>query len=216
MAARRRFRRIPLRDGEAHLETVVETKADVLDLCSEGIGLRSMKRVHPGRPCTVVLGDNGTRLVIEGRSVWERYAGRDITSRGILMPFFSTGIRFDEAHDELLALTCSGNGCGRSVRWSPESQTALLSYPELFTVRSISLGGMLTESWNPLKIDTELTGRLYLPGEPSPLEFLGKVIFTDPVMKSDGKVYLVGFEYISMQEQHAERLEAFIRIRSAL
>jgi Tfp pilus assembly protein PilZ len=214
---RRQNKRIPLRSEEIRIITMTETTAQVTDLSSFGIGLKSSKRLRPGSPCTVTIGGNGSLLVIQGKSVWEKFAGWTARPGGKVDAVFFLGIRLDEERPDLLVRACEG-ACdsGKTVRVRVPDMTVRLSYAESLNVLNLSSGGVLAEALNPFEPGTERIVRLFLPDSSDPIKCVTRVTSCKTVRHESDKQYHIGLEFIGMDDFQAERLKIFTLMLSAI
>jgi hypothetical protein len=214
---RRQYKRIPLRGDEIRVEMMTETTAQLNDLSKLGICLKAPKRLRPGNPCTVTIGNGGSPVVLQGTLVWERFAGWVANPRGQADAFFFAGIRFDDERQDVMSRVCGGD-CdgGRTVRVSAPDMTARLSYAEALSVITLSCGGLFAESLNPLAPGTERILRIFLPDSPEPITCMARGTSCSPVKSESEKKYHLGFEFIAMDDAPAERLKGFILMLSAL
>ena len=210
---RRQDKRIPLRGDEIRVEMMTETTAQMTDLSSHGIRVKTSKRLRPGSPCTVTLGRNGSLLVLQGKSVWEKFAGWAATPGGKVDALFFSGIRLDDEHQDLMELACDGSN---AVRVKASDMTVRLSNTESLTVLNLSYGGVLTIALNPLEPGTERIIRLFLPDSSDPIKCMTRVTSCKPVRHESEKLYNIGFEFIAMDDAQAERLKIFTLMLSAI
>lgn len=214
---RRQYKRIPLRGDEIRVEMMTETSAQLTDLGRHGIGLKAPKRLRPGSPCTVTIGNNGSPLILNGTSVWERFAGWVANPRGQADAFFFAGIRFNDEHQDLMTRVC-GDNCDdvRTIRMIVSDTTVLLSYAEAFTALTLSCGGLFAESLNPQEPGIERILRIFLSDNQVPINCIAKGTSCRPVKDDSEKKYHIGFEFLAMADVQAERLKGFILMRSAI
>ena len=214
---RRQYKRIPLRGDEVRVEMMIETSAQLIDLGRHGIGLKAPKRLRPGSPCTVTVGNNGSPVTLNGTSVWERFAGWVANARGQADAFFFAGIRLDDERQDLLTRVCGDNFDDvRTVRMNASDTTVRLSYAEAFTVLTLSCGGLFAESLNPLETGTERILRIFLSDNQEPIKCIAKGTSCRPVKSESEKKYHIGFEFIAMDDAQAERLKGFILMLSGI
>ncbi len=214
---RRQYKRIPCKGDEIRVEIVTEIEGQVSDLSMQGIGVKAPKRVMPGTHCTITIGTDGSLASLRGTSVWERFAGYSINSRGDFDSLFSAGIRLEEAPEDLMKRICTGDFAGaEAVRVKPSSLNVFLIYTESLPVINLSYGGLLAESWNSLEYGTDIILRLFLPDCPKPIKCLGRVTSCQPFNHGPEKKYHVGFELVTMDEEHAKQLKAFVQTRSVI
>jgi len=217
MDARRQYKRIPLKGDEIRVEVMTETSAQVTDLSKTGIGVKVSMRLRPGSPCTVTIGSNGSLMVLQGTSLWERFAGWSANPRGQVDTLFFAGIRLDDERQDLMTLAC-GEDCEstRTVRVKASDMTARLSYAESLAAINLSYKGLLAESWNTMEPGTERIARIFLPDNPKPVKCMIRVTSCKPVKQESEKKYHLGFEIVTMDVEQAERLKAFILLLSAI
>jgi Tfp pilus assembly protein PilZ len=214
---RRQYKRIPCKGDEIRVEVVTEIEAQVSDVSRQGIGVKAPKRITPGTPCTVTIGTDGSLVNLRGTSVWERFAGYSINPHGDFDSLFSAGIRLEEAPENLMTRICAGDLAGaEAVRVKPSNLNVVLIYTESLTVINLSYGGLLAESWNSWEYGADIIARLFLPDCPKPIKCLGRVTSCQPVNHGPEKKYHVGFELVSMDDEHARLLKAFVQMRSVV
>lgn len=214
---RRQYRRVSCRDDKIRVEIAKEIKARVSDLSRRGIGLKAPARVSPGTPCTVTIGSNGSLLMLQGTSLWERFAEWSVNPGGNVDALFSSGIRFEEAHEDLMTRFFSGGSDDAgAVRVKVSDLTVLLSYAESLKVINLCYGGVLAESWNPWEYGTESIVRLFLPDMIEPIKCVGRVASCRPVRHESERKYHVGFELAAMDEEHAGQFKSFVQMRSVI
>lgn len=214
---RRQYKRIPLRGDEIRIEMMSETDAELTDLGRHGIGLKAPKRLRPGSLCTVTIDNNGSPVILNGTSVWERFAGWVANPRGQADAFFFAGIRFDYERQDLLTSFC-GNNCDdvRTIRINVSDMTVRLSYAEAFMALTLSCRGLFAESLNPLEPGTERVLRIFLTDNQEPINCIAKGTSCRSVKSESDKKYHIGLEFIAMDVAQAERLKGFILMRSAI
>jgi len=218
MDARRQYKRIPLKGDEIRVEVMTETSAQVTDLSKTGIGVKVSMRLRPGSPCTVRIGSNGSLMVLQGTSLWERFAGWSANPRGQVDTLFFAGIRLDDERQDLMTLACGEEyESTRTVRVKASDMTARLSYAESLTAINLSYKGLLAESWNTMEPGSERIARIFLPDNPNkPVKCMIRVTSCKPVKHESEKKYHLGFEFVTMDDEQAERLKTFILMLSAL
>jgi len=206
-----------LKGDEIRAEMMTEATAQVTDLSPFGMRVKTSKRLRPGSPCTVTLGKNGSVLVLQGKSVWEKFAGWAAKPGGQVDALFFSGIRLNDEHQDLMELAGYG-ACGsdKAVRVKASDMTAQLSNAESLTVLNLCYGGVLTEALNPLQPGNERIIRLFLPDDTDPIKCMTRVTSCKPVRRESEKLYHIGFEFLAMDDSQAERLKIFTLMLSAI
>lgn len=213
---RRQYKRIPVEGDEIRLEIMTEIRARVSDLGMLGMGVKLPKRLRPGSTCTVRIGSNGSFVFLQGTLVWEQFSGLEVNPHGEVDSLFSAGIRLIDAPGDFMK-RAGGEDSGslRAIRVKTSDLTVLLSYPESLTILTISYGGLLAESWNPMVLDTENIARLFMPDSTEPVKCVVRVTTCKPVKHGTEKKYHVGFQFVAMDDARAELIRAFVRKRSS-
>lgn len=217
MDTRRQYKRVPLRGDEIRVEIMNETSAQVTDLSKTGIGVKISMRLRPGSPCTITIGNNGSLMVLQGTSLWERFAGWSANLRRPVETLFFAGIRLDDERQDLMTLAC-GAECetSRTMRVKAPDLTASLSYLESLKAINLSYKGLLAESWNNMEPGSERIARIFLPDNPKPIKCMIRVTSCTPVKHDSERKYHLGFEFVTIDDSQAERLKAFILMLSAI
>ena len=214
---RRKHSRIPLKGEAIRAETVSEISAQVADLSMDGLGVKTSKRLMPGRPCMITIGANGSVMILRGTTVWERFAGWSVSPRRHRDPLYSAGIRLEEPRRDMVSRALGGESDRtRAVRVYAPDLKVLLSFTEALAVLNLSYGGLLAESWNPMEPGTESSTRIFLPDLPEPVKCLARVTSCEPVKTEAGRKYHIGFEFVDMDPAQTERLKSFIILRSSI
>jgi hypothetical protein len=164
-----------------------------------------------------MISNNGSLLVLQGKSVWEKFAGWAARPGGQVDDLFYSGIRLDDEHQDLMTWACEGAGdCGKTVRVKASDMTVRLSNTESLKVLNLSNGGVLAEALNPLEPGVERIIRLFLPDSSDPVKCMTRVTSCKSVLHESEKLYHVGFEFIAMDDFQTERLKVFILRLSAI
>lgn len=222
---RRRFRRYVVESKDIHAKTVYATKVEVLNLSSGGACLKTTRSLKLGGNYLLKLTSGNSLIPVKCHVIWEVLAGSEPAPGGGVMPFYKAGIVFEETSSgKLIELERFMSASGIAVeRESAEqnamralrfkiygNEEAILNYLKSYHVRKLSLGGMLIQADGELKADEKYPMGLFLPGEATPIKFLGRIASCSAAVDVAPLRFDVGIEFLEMHEPDRTRLAAFI------
>lgn len=205
---------------------IFANSVEIIDISVGGISFTADRRLNLGSEYTLQIEENKESISLKGTIVWSKLKGSRKTETEDFVPIYAVGMKFadmtSEKLNELVAFIeahtqrdpCSVTAHGLSgtrfnMRFNIniEGETILVS-PASYTVKKISMAGMLIESKFPLEIEERLPMEFELPGH-SPVCFLGRV--ASCIAPDDANAgYAVGIEFINMPEEHNQKLREFI------
>lgn len=203
---------------DIHAKTLVASKVRILDISAEGMCIKGKKHLRLGSKCFVNLENKDTYVPVEGTIVWEKVSESIIDFSGEMITFFTAGIKFDDMHPQLTDILgiheVSSIPDEESLRVKRfkihNNKIAFVDYPETFVVKSLSLGGLLGETFNEVQVNSEFPMQLFLPKADSSIKLYGRVASCEPVKGRDPKLYNIGIEFMEMSEDNRLRLDRFI------
>ena len=89
------------------------------------------------------------------------------------------------------------------------SGETVLTCSESYAVKKISMGGMLIETGDILKVEEKLPMEISLPDH-NVISFFGRIASCIPIKDRETKLYAVGIEFLNMPEDHSDKLDRFI------
>ncbi|TAN40194.1 MAG: PilZ domain-containing protein [Nitrospirae bacterium] len=206
------------------------SKVDILDISLGGISLQIDKGVRIGSSYKLNIESKNRSIQIKGTVVWASLKGSRKTDVGDVAPVYAVGIKFDELDsakiNELVAFieshkeeqdsvtlhSVSGNRFNMRFHLSEDGRS-ILTCPEDYRVKKISLGGMLIVTENVMKVEQQMPMEIFLPGD-SNIKFTGRVASCLPIEETDPKQHEIGIEFLNMPEGNSQKLNEFISMLS--
>jgi hypothetical protein len=203
-----------------HGSLTFASEVDILNMSLSGVALRLDRRLNIGTEYTLKLDVDDATVSVQGVIVWA--ALDDVKKRpgGDETPVYTAGMKFTNIVTPRLAHLLEFIDRNKlipdkrlgGVRFSINaSGKALLDVPQPYTVKVISLRGMLIEADHPLDKESRSPMEIALDnGEP--LRFEGRVAFREQVASQDGPVlWHLGIEFMDMPIGDRKRLDAYIQ-----
>jgi len=222
---KRRYERFVVEDMALHAKALFVTEVGLLDVSMTGACLVAKRSLKTGDHYLLRLYNKGTALTLQGVVVWVMFSGNVKNVREEAMPVYKAGIVFRNVSSDTLVqlkdfMRTSGSPDGEKVsdEYPPsalrfrikESESAVLYYHKTSPVKKISLGGMLMEGHNRIKLEWRAPMALFLPNENAPIKFHGRVASCIEVSGKRSKHYDIGIEFLDMPEHDRLRLSEFL------
>lgn len=200
----------------------------IIDISLGGISLHIDRALKLDNEYMLRIDANDRSISVKGVVVWSTLMGSRKTEEGDIVPLYSVGMRFDdlasekinnlvefiEAHkkeqDSVQLHSLSGMRLNMRFHLAADGEF-MLTCPEDFLVKKISLGGMLIETEAALEIDQQLPMVLSLPGDRE-ISFTGRIASCIPIETEDQKEFAIGIEFLDLRENDIENLNEFIKM----
>lgn len=202
-------------------------RVEILDISIGGILLRMDRGLEIKNEYALKLLNKDKSIFLRGIVVRSLKTGKRKFPSGKIIPVYDVGIKFTNLSNEKLsqllkyidvhhrggynrdAVHCL-SGLRLNIRFRIDfPEKAYLSCPEEYSVKELSLCGMLIESGYPLEIEKRITMEIFPPKVQS-INFSGRVVTCTPVSIKESKHYDIGIEFVEIPEKNTERLSAFI------
>jgi c-di-GMP-binding flagellar brake protein YcgR len=92
-----------------------------------------------------------------------------------------------------------------------QPQKSVLQSHDLYTVKNLSVGGMLIESYCPFKTGEKISMDLNIPGEKT-IHFLGRIITSRQIGNMELKRYDIGVEFSEMSESDNNIIKMYLNL----
>ena len=190
---------------------------DIINISLGGLAFRTGTRLQVGEAYTVTMDVAGKRVAMRGVVAWSVLGGLEIRG-GETVPVYSVGMKFHGAFTEdgqsLLAAAdpVAVEQRVAGVRFHLDGQ-ASIAHPLRYTVRVISMHGMLIEIDHPMKVDEVLPLEISLEDE-APIHCRGRVASCQEQLHEHPKHYDVGFEFKQMPDEDNARLARVVKALS--
>jgi hypothetical protein len=199
------------------------TEVSVIDIGMGGVSLTADKRLNIGARYQLKL-EGDTRVVsVTCEVAWSRMSGTRKSADGGSVPVYTAGMKFvgvspDSAADLLKVVEAvvhdaapPDNDRRAHSRFPPKPPgIALLDLPSGYSVKTISLSGMLIESAEALALESRVPMIMPLHDGPD-IDFVGRVVSCVPTPDSTGGRYDIGIEFVDLTDAARRALAAFIQ-----
>lgn len=213
---RRRHRRFEVAGLGGRL--VVPMEVQVVDLSLGGMALETNGYLQFGRRYTVNLDNGERRATLIAKVAWCKLRGTKKNPAGEVVPVYRAGLRFQILASERLhelweiirdhaVVEVDDSVFGR---FSPERPKVVeLDSDYRFSVRKLSLSGMLIETDFVPELEARLPLEVLLPG--NPWEALARVVSVPNLgRRSIGELTQVGLEFSGLDSDSRSALKAYI------
>jgi c-di-GMP-binding flagellar brake protein YcgR len=221
---KRRYKRFVVENMDIHAKTLLAAETELLDISVTGACITAQKSLRFADKHLIKLESEGKHLPVQCTIIWKNLIGSAKNLSGEFVPVYKAGIAFKGiSSDKLVRLKdfirMSGIPKERRVRdeYGPSAlrfkidnnKKAVLYYQRTSMVKKISLGGMLIELYNGIKVDKRFPMALFLPNEDRQIRFQGRVASCIEIPGNKLR-HDIGIEFIDMQENDKSRLSKFL------
>lgn len=215
-AGRRRHRRYEVAGLGGRL--VVPMEVRVVNLSLGGMSLETNDYLQFGRNYSVNLDHNGHRVTLVATVAWCKLRHTKKNPSGDVVPVFRAGLRFQVLSGERLhelwqiirdhaVVEVDDSVFGRFAPEQP--QVVELDSDYKFSVRKLSLSGMLIETDFVPELEARLPLEVLLPD--SPIEALARVASVPNLgQRARGEPTQIGVEFCGLDSQRRSELRAYL------
>jgi hypothetical protein len=222
---KRKHKRLSLNSTKINGKIMFSKIVDIIDISIGGISLKTDRRLNIGNEYAVKIDEKGIGFSLKAIVMWASLLECIKSDIGDLTPIYAVGMKFKDLSDDKISELVQfidahkqmerGAGGARhaeDIRFhmrfhvSP-SGNAALTCSGVYTIRTISMGGMSIETGNALEIEQRLPLEILFPGE-SRVNFFARVVTCTPI--EDTLQYAIGLEFLNMPEDTRSILEKFI------
>lgn len=224
-AGKRRYQRFSVDKLGMHSTAVFASDIEVSDINLLGARIKSTERPRVGSDYLIKFVKEGTLSPLKCTVVWEKLSETIQKTDGESIPVFAAGIEFRDINSDRMyklrdfigrfTLTDEQRFAYekglQGVRFKIHArEMALLCREENYTVKKISLCGMLIETGAAMKVDKQYPMELFLPNDNFPISFTGRFASCIPVSQKTEDRFNAGIEFIDISENDRSRLSNFI------
>ena len=199
------------------------TEVSVIDIGMGGVSLTADKRLNIGAKYQLKLEGNERVVSVTCEVAWSRMSGTRKTTDGGSVPVYTAGMKFvgvsPESAGDLLKVVEAvvhdaappENDRRAHSRFPPKPPgIALLDLPSGYSVKTISLSGMLIESAAALARESRVPMIMPLHDGPD-MNFVGRVVSCVPTPDSADGRYDIGIEFVNLTDAARQALAVFIQ-----
>jgi Tfp pilus assembly protein PilZ len=222
MQEKRRHKRYNLDLIDVNGKMSLTDKVEVLDISLGGVAVKADRRLNIGKEYMIKLQEKGKTLDVKGIVVRSELSGIETRSHGETASIYTAGMVFKDGFADKIAdflrpieqkrKKTSPAAADRrfNVRFdiiTPGKHT--LSYPLQFKVRSVSLGGMLIQTQQPVEINSAIPMELSLNADQAVI-FVGRTIACTMTEIAGRANYDIGVEFADLTDKDKAQLKTFI------
>jgi hypothetical protein len=197
------------------------SEVSVIDIGMGGVSLTADKRLNIGGKYLLKLEDDERAVSVTCEVAWARLSGTRKLADGEAVPIYTAGMKFiglsPESAAELLSVVEAVGHEEVPVQNDRRSHPrfpatvpgiALLDVPADYSVKTISLSGMLVECGQALTPESRVPAVLTLLDGPS-IDFVGRVVSCGPAPAAVGRHH-IAIEFIDLTDIARGALATFI------
>jgi len=219
---KRRYQRYNLDVVEVSGKMSMSDKVEIVDISLGGVGIKADRRLNMDREYLLKLTDKGKTLDVRGIVVRSELVGIEPRQDGEMVSIYMAGLKFVEGSADKIAAFLKPLAehkkeaapdvinKRRDVRFNiTASRERVLSYPEQFRVKTISLGGMCIKTLSPLVEESRIPLEFSLH-EGVTVKLAGRVA-SCRAMEYEGKAYYeIGVEFVDLTNDGEQSLMTFM------
>ncbi len=222
---RRRYDRYRVEGLDVNAKMVFASEVKLENISVGGACILTSKNLKPNMTYLLKLDSGGIILSLGIAVVWERLIEQAKDGADNVIPVYRTGVKFMDLTTEKLVrlkdfIRLSGVPVEQRIgdeftpaalRFVLQGDTeTTLTYPAEYEVKKISLGGMLIRANYHFTTDRKFPMAIFLPDDPFPVKFQGRIASCIEVQDMDARLYDVGIEFFAIPEDDRLRLTSFI------
>ncbi len=195
------------------------TDLDILNISIDGAAIETPKRLELNREYTFKIKSQDGIVNIKGYVVWAKLISKEQKGSDTMMPVYRVGIRFTETLSEkakALADFIEKNNIKVSedrlggLRFKiANTENFKLDYPYEYTVKKISLSGMLIETEYSLELNSSHYIELFIHDQQ--LNIIGRVANCEKMEDSLTARYGIGIEFTTVLYEDQTILKDFLK-----
>ena len=218
----RRHKRYRLDLIEVNGQLSLTDKVEILDISLGGIALKVDRRLNIGREYLLKLREQGKALEVKCVVVRAELSGIEQRANGESVTIYTAGMIFKEGSSARIADFIKPIELHKQVKEPGASDRridvrfdiggpldTLLSYPAQFTVKTISLGGMLIQTEHALAIESRTPMTLSLNADTT-VTFIGRIAACQRNDDLGKQRFDIGVEFTDLTDKNITLLKTFI------
>ncbi len=222
MQEQRKHKRFKLNLVQAHGSMSLADKVEIMDISLSGMALKADRRLNIGKEYSIKLGEAGKTLDVRCIVVRSELSGIEPRAGGVSASIYSAGVIFKEGQADIVRIflksleqtqqqkTCIQEDRRLNVRFCITApRENVLSFPAHFTVKKVSLGGMLIETEQFLQKGSSAPMELALQAGES-VKFIGRVASCLQIEKGEQPLFEIGVEFTGLGERDQASIKTFV------
>lgn len=213
---KRKFRRYDV--DSVHCKMAYLSDINILNISMDGAAIATTQRLSIDREYSLKLNYKNSSLTIRGMIVWSVLSHSRTMINGEVVPVYKAGVRFtnvltDEATNLISYIEKHRTNAMEQrilgVRFKVgHPDNAAINMPCEYSIKRISLAGMLISSEIAHAVDSEHEMEIHLDG--TSLMVVGRVANVSEVKYEGSLTYDIGIEFVRMPEEELKILTSYI------
>ncbi|MHA1941312.1 MAG: PilZ domain-containing protein [Candidatus Hodarchaeales archaeon] len=223
---KRRYKRFLIEQMDIHAKTIFATEVEMLDISICGARMKVPQNLKIGCVYFIKLENESYSFRLKCTVMWEKLSGSLKNKDGEFIPVYTAGIKFNNVYSDELKKLKDFIGefeIPQEQKFGDEKrlnamrvkfytkESNLLNYQETYTVKLLSLGGILIETNIEFRIDERFPMELFLSNDNYPLKFQGRIASCIEILDKKPKQYNIGVEFLDITENDLSRLSEYTR-----
>jgi len=195
---------------------------EVLNISIDGAAIETRKRLELNKEYTFRIKYKDAFLKLKGCVAWAVLVSKEKSGSGSLIPVYRAGIRFTETLNEKASMlldfikenkikTVENRSAGIRFKIG-NAQNIKVDYPHGYSVKKMSMSGMLVEVECPLDIDSHHNIEMFLSGRM--VNIVGRIANCEKFGSGDLSKYAIGIEFMDMTGEDRKFLKDFFNALS--
>jgi hypothetical protein len=202
---------------DIHGNVLYTSDIEVLNISVDGAAIETPRRLEVNREYTFRINCKDISLNLKGNVVWALLTTRSKKDTQASVPVYRAGIKFTDVLSEKAKALLkyieenrekrTGTRLG-GIRFNiANAKNITIGLPRKYSVKKISLSGMLVEAEYPLSLDDQYDIELFLNG--SAIAIVGRIAYC---RKIDAHLsqYDIGIEFVTLTDSDREVLQHFL------
>jgi hypothetical protein len=190
---------------------------EVLNISVDGAAIETARRLEVNREYSFRINYKDISLSLKGSVVWALLTSRSKKDAQFSVPVYRAGIRFTDVLSEKAEALLkfieensekkTGTRLG-GIRFKiANAKNITVDLARNYSVRKISLSGMLVETEYPLSLDDRYDIELFLDGDA--IAVVGRIAYCRKI-DADLSHYDIGIEFVTLTDSDKEALQRFL------
>ena len=191
---------------------------EILNISVDGAAIETARRLEVNREYTFRINYRDISLSLRGNVVWALLTTRVKKDTQAPVPVYRAGIKFTDVLSEkaksLLKfieenrMQKTGTRLGGPRFDIANAKNITIDLPRKYSVKKISLSGMLVETEYPLSLNDQYGIELFLNGDA--IAIVGRVAYCRNTDDAHLSQYDIGIEFVTLTDSDKELLQHFI------
>lgn len=225
---KRKHKRFIVEGLDIQCKMMFAAEVGLLNISLGGVALTVDKKLNIGSEYTLNIDSEDGTIAIKGVIVWEKMAGLKENEHREMVPRYEVGMRFKSVFSdkgaELIDFIDSNIAekqmkkrvRGLRVKVVEPEKAVITGYHKKYTVKMMSMSGMLIETDQELKVESKLKMEMIFSEDSQHADFVGRVAYCSLIPESSPHRFAVGIEFLEINDAGKSKLEEYIDLLRSL